>query len=63
MTICQCSGSVVVTAHDYESGHPGSNPEWGPIYYEASITALGLSEPLSLLDSNALGTRTVDYEG
>ena len=26
-----CSGrlSVVVTAHDFESGRPGSNPEWG----------------------------------
>ena len=30
-----CSGSVVVTAYDFESGNPGSNPEWGPIYYEA----------------------------
>ena len=28
-----CSGSVVVTAHDSESGRPGSNPEWGLIYY------------------------------
>ena len=34
-----CSGSVVVTAYDSESGHPGSTPEWGLIYYEASITA------------------------
>ena len=34
-----CSGSVVVTAHDSESGRPGSDPEWGLIYYEASITA------------------------
>ena len=24
-----CSGSIVVTAYDFESGHPGSNPEWG----------------------------------
>ena len=24
-----CSGSVVVTAYDFESGRPGSNPEWG----------------------------------
>ena len=23
------SGSVVVTAYDIQSGHPGSNPEWG----------------------------------
>ena len=23
-----CSGSVVVTAYDFESGRPGSNPEW-----------------------------------
>ena len=37
-----CRGSVVVTAHDFESGRPGSNPEWGPIYYKPSITAQGL---------------------
>ena len=24
-----CSGSVVVTAYDFESSRPGSNPEWG----------------------------------
>ena len=35
-----CSGSVVVTAYDYESGRPGSDPEWGLIYYQAAITAL-----------------------
>ena len=36
-----CKGSVVVTAYDFdlESGRPGSNPEWGPIYYKVSITA------------------------
>ena len=28
-----CSGSVVVTAYDFESGRLGSNPEWGLIYY------------------------------
>ena len=39
--ILVCSGSVVVTAYDFESGRPGSNPEWGLIYYEASITAQG----------------------
>ena len=26
---------IVVTAYDSESGRPGSNPEWGLIYYEA----------------------------
>ena len=26
------SGSVVVTAYDFESGRLGSNPEWGSIY-------------------------------
>ena len=30
---------------------PGSNPEWGSIYYEASITAQGLPEPSSLRGS------------
>ena len=42
-----CSGSVVVTAYDFESGRPGSNPEWGPIYYKASITSQGLPKPSS----------------
>ena len=51
-----CSGSVVVIAYDSESGRPGSNPEWGTIYYEASITAQGLPEPSSLRGST-LGTR------
>ena len=37
-----CSGSVVVTTYDSESDRPGSNPEWGAIYYEASIIAQGL---------------------
>ena len=36
-----CSDNVVVTANDFESGRPGLNPEWGPIYYKASITAQG----------------------
>ena len=40
-------GSVVVAAYDFESGRPGSNPEWGPKYYEASIPAQGLPEPSS----------------
>ena len=39
---------VVVTAYDFESGRPGSNPEWGLICYNASITAQGLLEPSSL---------------
>ena len=34
-----CSGSVMVTDYDFESGRPGSNPEWGSIYYTASINA------------------------
>ena len=46
-----CSGSVVVTAYDFESTRPGSNPEWGPTYYEASITAQGSPEPSSLRGS------------
>ena len=56
------SGSVVVTAHDSESGRPGSNPEWGLVYYEASITAQGLPEPSSLRGST-LGTRAAEHEG
>ena len=57
-----CSGSVVVTAYDFESARPGSNPEWGPIYYEASITAQGLPEP-SFLRGSTLGTRTAEHKG
>ena len=57
-----CSGSVVVTAYDFESGCPGSNPEWGLIYYEASITAQGLPEPSSLRGST-LGTRAAEHKG
>ena len=57
-----CSGSVVVTAYDSESGRPGSDPEWGLIYYEASITAQGLPEPSSLRGST-LGTRAAEHKG
>ena len=56
------SGSVVVTAYDFESGRPGSNPEWGLIYYKASITAQGLPEPSSFQDST-LGTRAAEHKG
>ena len=56
-----CSGSVVVTAYDSESGRPGSNPEWGLICYEASITAQGLPEPSSLRGST-LGTRAAEHK-
>ena len=56
-----CSGSVVVTAYDSESGRPVSNPEWGLIYYEASITAQGLPEPSSLRGST-LGTRAAEHK-
>ena len=57
-----CSGSVVVTAYDFESGRPGSNPQWGLIYYKASITAQGLPEPSSLRGST-LGTRAAEHKG
>ena len=57
-----CSGSAVVTAYDSESGRPGSNPEWGIIYHEASITAQGLPEPSSLRGSK-LSTRAAEHKG
>ena len=57
-----CSGSVVVTAYDFESGRPGSNPERGLIYYKAPITAQGLPEPSSLWGST-LGTRAAEHKG
>ena len=56
-----CSGSVVVTAYDFEFGRPGSNPEWGLIYYKAPITAQGLPEPSSLRGST-LGTRAAKHK-
>ena len=34
-----CIPLLMVTAYDFESGRLGLNPEWGPIYYKASITA------------------------
>ena len=52
-----CSGSVVVTAYDFESGRPGSSPEWGLIYYKASFIAQGLPEPSSLW-----GTRAAEHK-
>ena len=55
------SVSVVVTAYS-ESGHPGSNPEWGLIYYEASITAQCLPEPSSPWGST-FGTRAAEHKG
>ena len=57
-----CSGSVVVTAYDSEFGRPSSSPEWGPIYYQASITAQDLPEPSSLWGST-LGTRAAEQKG
>ena len=57
-----CNGSIVVTAYDSESGRPGSNPEWGEIYYEALITAQGLPKPSSLRGST-LGTRAAEHKG
>ena len=57
-----CSGSIVVTAYDSESSGPGSNPEWGLIDYEASITAQGSREPSSPRCST-LGTRAAENEG
>ena len=57
-----CSGSVVVTAYNFESIRLGSNPEWGLIYYEASITAQGLPEPSSFRGST-LGTRAAELKG
>ena len=57
-----CSGSVVVTAYDSESGRPGSNPEWVLIYYEAPITAPGLPEPSSLRQGLKQLDRTVNID-
>ena len=53
------SGSVMVTAYEFESGRPGSNPDWGPIYNEASITAKCLPDPLSFR-GGTMGTRAAE---
>ena len=57
-----CSGTVVVTAYDFESGRPGFNPQWRPICYKASINAQGLPEPSSLRGST-FGTRAAEHKG
>ena len=57
-----CSGSVVVTTDDFESGGPISSPEWGLVYYKASITEQGLREPTSFRGST-LGTRAAEHKG
>ena len=49
----------MVTVCELESGRPGSNLEYGSIYYEASITAQGLPKPSSIR-VNTLGTRAAD---
>ena len=56
-----CSGSVVVTAYDFESGCLGSNPEWGLICYKALITGQGLPKPSSRRGST-LGTRAAEHK-
>ena len=56
--LCLDNLSILVSS----SGCPGSNPEWGPIYYKASITAQGLPEPSSLRVST-LGTKAAEHKG
>ena len=51
-----CSGSVVVTACNFESVPPGFESWVGEIYYKASVTVQSLPEPSSLRGST-LGTR------
>ena len=46
---------VVVTAYDFESGRPGSNPEWGLICCMASIVAQGSPEPSDMCPPQILG--------
>ena len=58
-SILVCSVSVVVTAYDFESGRLGSSPEWGLIYYKASITAQGLPEPSSAASDSTLKQLTL----
>ena len=51
----------MVTAYDFESGPPGSNPEWGLICYMASIIKQGVPKPSSLWGIT-LGTRAAELE-
>ena len=60
--ITVCSGCVVVTVYDSESGRPGSIPEWGLIHYEVSITVQGSPEPSSLRGSTS-GTGAAEHKG
>ena len=55
-----CSGSVVVTAYDSESGHPGSNPERGLIYCGFDH-CIGLTRAFIPRDST-LGTRAAEHK-
>ena len=59
--MCKSCVTYLLTTYDSESGHPGSNPEWGLIYYEASITAQGLPERSSLRGST-FGTRAAEHK-
>ena len=51
---------VVVTAYDFETGRPCSNPEWGPIYY---IRLRSLHRAYSSLRRSTLGTRAAEHKG
>ena len=42
-----CSDSVVVTAYDFESGRPGSNPEWG--HYTIRLRSLHRGYPFGVV--------------
>ena len=57
-----CSGNVMVTTYDFESGCLSSNLEWGPKYYKASIPAQGLPEPSSFRGSE-FGTGAAEHKG
>ena len=40
-----CSGSAMVTAYDFESGRPGSNPEWGHRHYTIRLRSMHRAYP------------------
>ena len=57
-----CEHCLFRVQYDSKSARPGSNLEWGPIYYETAITVHGFPEPTSFWGST-LDTRADEHKG
>ena len=60
--IIVCSGSVVVTAYDLEFSCPGSNPEWGLIYYKSLHFAFAQQQFVPTLYCSLINSRLIWIE-